>query len=183
MVHSAWIRRSISLSFLVYMALFLLSGTARAQESNGVGARVTTVHDAVEIRLIADVGQRGPFPVLEAAVRFHANKTVDLELTQERGIAVLANNVASSAVVSESGNSGAPVPIPQSKVNELNLSGVDTGGSVGIGAQPRDGQVRPEDLTATILHCLGHGPDTHMHDTLNRPIPVSRGQVVRQILA
>ena len=40
-----------------------------------------------------------------------------------------------------------------------------------------------DDMSATILHCLGHGPDTHMHDTLNRPIPVSRGQVVRQILA
>ena len=61
--------------------------------------------------------------------------------------------------------------------------GIVHGASDRIGAQPRDGRVRPEDLTATILHCLGHGPDTHMHDTLNRPIPVSRGQVVRQILA
>jgi Protein of unknown function (DUF1501) len=51
------------------------------------------------------------------------------------------------------------------------------------GAQPRDGRVRPEDLTATILHCLGHTPDTEIHDTLNRPIPLSRGQIIRQILA
>jgi hypothetical protein len=51
------------------------------------------------------------------------------------------------------------------------------------GAQPRDGRVRPEDLTATILHCLGHRPDTEIHDAVNRPIPISRGQVIRQILA
>jgi hypothetical protein len=57
------------------------------------------------------------------------------------------------------------------------------GASDRIGAQPRDGLVRPEDLTATILHCLGHHPDTEIRDALNRPIPLSRGQVVRQILA
>jgi Protein of unknown function (DUF1501) len=51
------------------------------------------------------------------------------------------------------------------------------------GAQPREGRVRPEDLTATILHCLGHAPDTEIHDTLNRPIQLSRGQIIRQILA
>jgi arylsulfatase A-like enzyme len=51
------------------------------------------------------------------------------------------------------------------------------------GAQPRDGRVRPEDLTATILHCLGHQPDTEMRDALNRPIPLSRGKIVRQVLA
>jgi len=57
------------------------------------------------------------------------------------------------------------------------------GASDRTGAQPRDGRVRPEDLTATILHCLGHHPDTEIRDALNRPIPISRGQVVRQILA
>ncbi len=57
------------------------------------------------------------------------------------------------------------------------------GASDRIGAQPRDGRVRPEDLTATIFHCLGHAPDSEMHDTLNRPIPLSRGQIVRQIVA
>ena len=56
------------------------------------------------------------------------------------------------------------------------------GASDRIGAQPRDGRVRPEDLTATIFHCLGHAPDTEMHDSVNRPIPISRGQVVRQIV-
>jgi hypothetical protein len=61
--------------------------------------------------------------------------------------------------------------------------GVVHGSSDRQGAQPRDGRVRPEDLTATILHCLGHGPDTEIHDAVNRPIPISRGQIIRQILA
>lgn len=61
--------------------------------------------------------------------------------------------------------------------------GIVHGASDRIGAQPRDGRVRPEDLTATILHCLGHSPDDEIRDTVNRPIPISRGQIVRQILA
>lgn len=60
--------------------------------------------------------------------------------------------------------------------------GIVHGASDRIGAQPRDGRVRPEDLTATILHCLGHAPDSEMHDNVNRPLPLSRGQVIRQIL-
>ena len=61
--------------------------------------------------------------------------------------------------------------------------GAVCGTSDRVGAKPREGRVRPEDLTATILHCLGHQPNTEIHDNLNRPIPISRGQVVRQILA
>ena len=61
--------------------------------------------------------------------------------------------------------------------------GVVHGSSDRQGAQPRDGRVRPEDLTATILHCLGHAPDTEIQDTFNRPIPASRGRIIRQILA
>jgi hypothetical protein len=60
--------------------------------------------------------------------------------------------------------------------------GVVHGASDRIGAYPRDGRVRPEDLTATIFHCLGHEPDTEIRDAVNRPIPISRGQVVRLIL-
>jgi hypothetical protein len=56
------------------------------------------------------------------------------------------------------------------------------GASDRIGAQPRDGRVRPEDLTATIFHCLGHAPDTEIRDHVNRPIPLSRGQVIHQIV-
>lgn len=42
--------------------------------------------------------------------------------------------------------------------------------------------VRPQDLTATIFHCLGYRPETEIHDPLGRPIPISRGQVIRQAI-
>ena len=56
------------------------------------------------------------------------------------------------------------------------------GSSDKIGAQPRDGRVRPEDLSATLFHCLGHRPDAEYLDRLNRPQPLSRGEVLRAIL-
>jgi hypothetical protein len=55
------------------------------------------------------------------------------------------------------------------------------GSSDKIGGQPREGRVRPHDLTATIFHALGYRPDTEIHDTLGRPSPISRGEVVRQV--
>lgn len=60
--------------------------------------------------------------------------------------------------------------------------GVVHGASDRIGGHPRDGKVQPQDLTATIFHCLGHPPDTEIHDSLGRPIPISRGEVIRQIV-
>ena len=54
------------------------------------------------------------------------------------------------------------------------------GASDKIGGHPREGMVRPHDLTATIFHCLGYRTDTEMHDALNRPLPISRGEVIRQ---
>lgn len=57
------------------------------------------------------------------------------------------------------------------------------GASDAIGGYPKDGRVQPQDLTATILHCLGLDPATEIHDTLGRPIPISRGSVIQQILA
>jgi Protein of unknown function (DUF1501) len=56
------------------------------------------------------------------------------------------------------------------------------GASDKIGGQPKEGKVPPQDLTATIFHCLGYTPDTEVHDTLGRPLPLSRGQVIRQIV-
>jgi uncharacterized protein (DUF1501 family) len=50
------------------------------------------------------------------------------------------------------------------------------------GAQPKEGRVRPQDLTATILHCLGYEPHTEIHDGQGRPLPASRGQVIHQVL-
>lgn len=55
------------------------------------------------------------------------------------------------------------------------------GSSDAIGGHPREGRVQPHDLTATIFHCLGHHADTEIHDTLGRPLPISRGEVIRQV--
>lgn len=49
-------------------------------------------------------------------------------------------------------------------------------------AFPMDGRVEPRDLLATIFHCLGYHADTELHDTLGRPFPISRGDVIRQIV-
>jgi hypothetical protein len=50
-------------------------------------------------------------------------------------------------------------------------------------AEPVDGVVRPADLLATVFHCLGYRPDTELHDRQGRPIRLSRGQVIDQIVA
>ncbi len=58
------------------------------------------------------------------------------------------------------------------------------GSSDSIGGHPRDGRVQPQDLTATVFHCLGYAPDAEVHDTLGRPLPVSRGLPIgAQVLA
>jgi hypothetical protein len=56
------------------------------------------------------------------------------------------------------------------------------GASDRIGAYPREGRVRPEDLSATIFHCLGHDPRSEYQDPLGRPHPFSRGEVLHAIL-
>jgi Protein of unknown function (DUF1501) len=56
------------------------------------------------------------------------------------------------------------------------------GSSDRIGAYPTEGRVRPEDLSATIFHCLGYSPGTEYHDPLGRPHPISRGEVLHAIL-
>jgi hypothetical protein len=55
------------------------------------------------------------------------------------------------------------------------------GASDATGGQPKEGRVQPQDLTATIFHLLGFRPDTEIHDTLGRPLPISRGEVIRQV--
>jgi hypothetical protein len=52
------------------------------------------------------------------------------------------------------------------------------GASDRIGGRPRDGRVQPQDLTATVFHHLGYAPDTEMHDSLGRPHPITRGEVI-----
>ncbi len=56
------------------------------------------------------------------------------------------------------------------------------GSSDRIGAYPAEGRVSPEDLSATIFHCLGYAPQTEYRDPLGRPHPVSRGEVLHAIL-
>jgi hypothetical protein len=56
------------------------------------------------------------------------------------------------------------------------------GASDRIGAYPRDGRVLPQDLTATIFHCLGYRPETEIHDNQGRPLPITRGEVIRVAL-
>jgi hypothetical protein len=60
--------------------------------------------------------------------------------------------------------------------------GIVHGSSDSIGGFPRDGRVMPQDLLATIFHCLGMRSDAEYQDTLGRPLPLSRGEVIRQII-
>jgi uncharacterized protein (DUF1501 family) len=61
-------------------------------------------------------------------------------------------------------------------------AGVVHGASDRLGAYPREGQVLPQDIAATIFHLLGIAPETEVHDTQGRPIAASRGDVIRQIV-
>ena len=56
------------------------------------------------------------------------------------------------------------------------------GASDALGGDPARDRVAPQDLTATIFHCLGLNPATEIHDTFGRPIPISRGDVIAPIL-
>ncbi|HRF00821.1 MAG TPA: DUF1501 domain-containing protein [Pirellulaceae bacterium] len=56
------------------------------------------------------------------------------------------------------------------------------GASDNQGAFPIEGLVGPADVAATIFHSLGYAPDTEIRDVLDRPLPISRGQVIRSIL-
>jgi len=55
------------------------------------------------------------------------------------------------------------------------------GASDRIGAYPREGRVRPQELTATIAHALGYQPSAEVHDVEGRPQPLSRGEVIRGV--
>jgi hypothetical protein len=56
------------------------------------------------------------------------------------------------------------------------------GSSDRIGAYPREGLVRPEDLSATLFHCLGHAPKTEYLDPRGLTHQVSRGEVLHAVL-
>jgi hypothetical protein len=50
------------------------------------------------------------------------------------------------------------------------------------GAYPIEGRVEPQDLSATIYHCLGFAPSTEIHDKLSRPLAISKGSPISAIL-
>jgi hypothetical protein len=56
------------------------------------------------------------------------------------------------------------------------------GASDRLGAQPKEGRVLPPDLLATIYHGLGIRPDAEVRDILGRPVPITRGDVIRQVM-
>ena len=60
--------------------------------------------------------------------------------------------------------------------------GVVHGTSDKSAAMPIDGKVEAADLIATIFHCLGYSPDTEIRDSFDRPIPISRGKVIKAIV-
>jgi len=56
------------------------------------------------------------------------------------------------------------------------------GASDEIGGQPKDGRVRPQDLTATVFDRLGYRPETTINDPLGRPLPISTGEPIAAIV-
>jgi len=51
------------------------------------------------------------------------------------------------------------------------------------GAYPDKDPVQLDDLTATIYELMGINPQSEFHDKLNRPLPISGGQVVTGVMA
>ena len=49
-------------------------------------------------------------------------------------------------------------------------------------AFPVSDAVAPRDLIATIFHCLGFAPESEIHDPFGRPLPISRGEVIHEVL-
>jgi Protein of unknown function (DUF1501) len=57
------------------------------------------------------------------------------------------------------------------------------GASDKIGAYPVNDPVRPEDLSATMFHLLGIDPKSEVRDAVNRPLPISTGNVIDGVIA
>lgn len=60
--------------------------------------------------------------------------------------------------------------------------GVVYGQSDRNGGFPIEGRVEPQDLTATIYHCLGIRQNFELHDPLGRPFVASQGNAIEQVL-
>ena len=57
------------------------------------------------------------------------------------------------------------------------------GASDRFGAVPARDPVRPDDLAATMFHLLGIDPATEIHDTAGRPLPISAGTPIFEVMA
>jgi uncharacterized protein (DUF1501 family) len=57
------------------------------------------------------------------------------------------------------------------------------GASDKLGAYPALGRAAPEDLAATMFGALGLDPEAEIRDSLNRPLPISRGQPLRELFS
>ena len=56
------------------------------------------------------------------------------------------------------------------------------GGTDAVGGAPRTDAYTPEDLAATLFHCLGIGPDREFHDDAGRPYRIYRGRPIKALL-
>ena len=52
-----------------------------------------------------------------------------------------------------------------------------------LGEYPTSKPVRPEELAATIYHCLGIDPRAHISDQQGRPLVVGTGTPIQALLA
>lgn len=57
------------------------------------------------------------------------------------------------------------------------------GASDNHGAYPAEKPVKPDDLAATMYHLLGIPHDSEVRDAVNRPIPISYGRPVMEVIA
>ena len=60
--------------------------------------------------------------------------------------------------------------------------GVVHGSSDAMGAEPKEGVAGPENLLATIFHCLGIDPGATINDHTGRPQHIATGEPIRQII-
>ncbi|MCI0375972.1 MAG: DUF1501 domain-containing protein [Gemmataceae bacterium] len=61
--------------------------------------------------------------------------------------------------------------------------GMVHGASDRHGAYPANNPVRPDDIAATMFQCLGIDPATEVRDPLGRPLPISAGAPICDVLA
>ncbi len=57
------------------------------------------------------------------------------------------------------------------------------GSSDAKGMYPDEHPVRPDDLAATLYHLMGIDPETEVHDSLGRPLPITYGKPVLDVIA